>query len=199
MNLEEYHTLFIVATLGLALIVASPALAVFVPLQIGSEKFSEFWLLGPDQVAEGYPSNVRVGEDYKVFVGVGNHMGGSEYYMVRVKFRNITQIRSDIGGSVPSSSLSLYDYRFFVIDEDVLEFPLSFGFGDVVVEGNVLVLGAVIFEGVSFPVDASVVWDVEGAGFVFQFFFELWRYDMVSKTFRFDDLSVGLWLNMTVS
>jgi len=186
MNLEAYHALFIVATLGLALIVASPALAVLVPLQIGSEKFSEFWLLGPDHVAEGYPSNVQVDEDYKVFVGVGNHMGGSEYYMVRVKFHNISQ----------DSSLSLYDYRFFVSDDNILEFPLSFGFEDVDVEGNDLVLGAVTFEGVSFPVDISVVEDVGGAGFVFQYFFELWRYDLVSKTFRFDDLSVGIWLNL---
>ena len=115
-------------------------------------------------------------------------MGGSEYYMVRVKFKT---------GSLQDSSLSLYNYSFFVLDDDVLEFPLSFGFGDYAVDDD-LVLGAVIFEGVTFPVDLHVFRD-EGAGFVFQYLFELWRYDLVSKTFRFDDLSVGIWLNMTVS
>jgi len=60
-NLEEYRVLFLVVTLVLALIVASPVVSMIVP-QGSSERFSEFWLLGPDNLAEGYPLNVAVGE-----------------------------------------------------------------------------------------------------------------------------------------
>ena len=91
MSLEDYRILFIVATLGLSLVAASPALSAVVPFSGGSERFSEFWLLGPWHMAEGYPFDVGVGEEYSVFVGVGNHMGCSEYYVVYVKFRNSTQ------------------------------------------------------------------------------------------------------------
>ena len=180
------------------LLVTSLTFAFFVPLQIGSEKFSEFWLLGSDQVAEDFPSNVQVGEEYKVIVGVSNHMGGSEHYMIKVMLRNITQILSDMKGSVQCSLPSLYEYSFFVSDDEILQFPVSFGFEDEVVEGDVLVLGDVVFDGVRFPVDFSIIRDVNSDEFVFQLFFELWRYDMVSETFRFDDLAVGIWLNMTV-
>ena len=134
-----------------------------------------------------------------VFVGVGNHMGGSEYYMVNVKFRNSTQSLPDIDGSEASVLPSLYEFRFFVGDGMVWEMPVSFGFEDVVVENDVLVVGDVIVDGVSFPVDVSAVLDVEGGGFVFQLFFELWRYDVVSRAFRFHDRFVGIWLSMTVS
>jgi len=198
-NLKSYRNLFIVVTLVLTLVAASPVLGVVVPFQGGSERFSEFWLLGPDHIAENYPFNVGVDEEYRVFVGVGNHMGGSEYYMVNVKFRNGTQSLPDIDGSLPSSLSPLYEYRFFVGDGEVWEAPVTFGFEGDVVEGDVLFVGDVIVNGVSFPVDASTSWDSENSGFFFQLFFELWRYDVVSRAFRFHDRFVGIWLNMTSS
>jgi uncharacterized membrane protein len=66
-NLEEFRALFIVFTLGVALVVASPALAVFLP-EVGSERFSEFWLLNSNHVADDFPYNVGVGEVYNIFI-----------------------------------------------------------------------------------------------------------------------------------
>lgn len=197
MNLEDYRTLFLVVTLGLALVAASPVLGVVVPFGGGSERFSEFWLLGPDHMAEGYPFNVRAGEEYSVFVGVGNHMGGSEYYRVYVKLGNGTEFLPDIDGGVPSSLSPLYEFRFFVGDGGVWESAVTFGFEDVDVEGDVLVVGDIVIDGVSFPVGVSAVWDAEKEGYFFVLFFELWRYDVEYDSFKFDDRFVGLWLNMT--
>ena len=199
MNLEEYRVLFLVVTLGLALVAASPVVGLVVPFGGGSERFSEFWLLGPDHMAEGYPFVVGVGEVYSVFVGVGNHMGGSEYYMVYVKFSNGTEFLPDIDGGVASVLSPLYEYRFFVVDGEVWESSVTFGFEGVVVEGEVLSVGDVVINGVSFPVGASAVWDSESGGYFFELFFELWRYDGELDSFRFDDRFVGLWLNMTGS
>ncbi len=196
MNLEEYRVLFLVVTLGLALVAASPVLGVVVP-QVGSERFSEFWLLDAWNRTEYYPFVVGVDEEYRVFVGVDNHMGDSEYYMVNVKFRNSTQSLPDINGSLPSILSPLYEYRFFVGDGEVWESPVTFGFQDVVVEGDVLSVGNVIVNGVSFPVDASTSWDSEMGGYFFQLFFELWRYDVELDSFGFDDRFVGIWLSMT--
>jgi hypothetical protein len=195
-NLEEYRTLFMVATIVLALVAVSPVVGLVVP-QGGSERFSEFWLLGPDHMAEGYPFNVRAGEEYSVFVGVGNHMGCSEYYRVYVKLGNGSDFLPDIDGGVPSSLPALYEYRFFVGDSEVWESAVTFGFEGVVVDGDVLSVGNVIVDGVAFPVGASAVWDTERGGYFFVLFFELWRYDVEYDSFKFDDRFVGLWLNMT--
>ena len=199
MNLEEYRTLFIVATLGLALVAASPALSVVVPFQVGSQRFSEFWLLGPGHMAEDYPFDVGVGEEYCVFVGVGNHMGCSEYYVVYVKFRNSTQPLPDIGGSVPSSLPTLYEFRFFVGDGETWESLLTFAFQDVSLEGDVVFVGDVVINDVVFSVNSVSMRDSEDEGFYFQLFFELWRYDMTMQGFVFHDRFVGIWLNMKVS
>ena len=199
MNLEEYRILFLVVTLGLALVAASPVVGVVVPFDGGSEEFSEFWLLDAWNRTEYYPFVVGVDEEYRVFVGVGNHMGGSEYYKICLKFRNSTQPLPDINRSIPSSLPSLYEYMFFVLDGDVWESPVTFGFQDVSIEGDVLSVGDVIVDGVAFPVDASTSWVSAGNGFYFQLFFELWRYDVDLKTFSFTDRYVGIWLNMTSS
>jgi hypothetical protein len=184
-----------VATLGLALVAASPALSVIVPFGSDSEQFSEFWLLGPDHMAEGYPFNVGEGEEYSVFVGVANHMGGSEYYRVCVKFSN--GIGSIPVGGVPSSLSPLYEYRFFVGDGEVWESLMTFRFEELSVEANVLVVANVTINGVSFPIDASAVWDSESEGYFFELFFELWRYDVELHSFGFDSRAVGLRLNMS--
>ena len=74
---------------------------------------------------------------------------------------------------------------------------MSFGFEDVVLEGDVLTLGDIVIEEVSFPVDVSAIWDVERGGYFFQLFFELWRYDVVSESYSFVGRYVGFWINMT--
>jgi len=198
-NLEDYRTLFLVATLGCALVVASPALGVIVPFGGGSERFSELWLLSPGHMAEGYPSIVGAYEEYSVFLGVGNHMGGSEYYRVCVKLGNGSEFLPGVDGGVPSSLPCLYEYRFFVGDGEVWESAVSFGFRDVVADGDVLSVGGVVVDGMSFPVVASTGWDSDKGGYYFVLFFELWRYDVEYDVFRFDDRFVGLWLNMTAS
>lgn len=213
MNLDEYRILFLVVTLGLALVAAYPALAMVVPFTGGSEEFSEFWLLGPGHTAEGYPFSVGAGEMYSVFVCLGNHMGCSEYYMVYVKFGNSTQL--DFDSSKPSSLPLLYEFRVFVSNEDVWESPVTFGFQNVSVEDVVismdnvtmnvpiedvvLSVDDVIINGIVFPVDASTSWDSENSGFYFRLSFELWRYDTILKSFRFHNRVVGLQLNMTSS
>lgn len=213
MNLDEYRTVFLVVTLGLALVAAYPMLAMVVPFTGGSEEFSELWLLGPGHTAEGYPFSVGAGEMYSVFVCLGNHMGSSEYYMVYVKFGNSTQL--DLDSSKPSSLPPLYEFRVFVGDEDVWESPVTFGFQNVYIEDvvlsvdnvttnvpiedAVLSVGDVIINGIVFPVDASTRWDSKHGGFYFCLSFELWRYDTMLKSFRFHDRVVGLQLNMTSS
>ena len=199
MNLEEYQVLFLLGTLGLALVASSPLIAIAVPFQSDYERFSEFWLLGPDHLAEDFPSSVVADEMYNVFVGLGNHMGFSEYYTVYVKIRNVTQSLHDLDSSQPSPSSPLYEFRFSVADEEVWESLVTFGFPNVTINDDIMTVNKVIINGIVFPVDVSTSWDAENNGFYFQMFFELWRYDVTLKSFQFADQSVGFWPKMTDS
>lgn len=197
LNLEEIWSLVVVASLGLALVVASPALGLIVSLDSDSEGFSELTLLGPDHMAGGYPFDVSEGEEYSVFVGVGNHLGHSEFYRVCVKLTSSTEFLSDIEKNVASSMPCLYEYQFFLGDGEVWESLVSFGFEDVSLEDDILSVGNITLNDFVFPVDASLMWNSDEEGYFFELFFELWRYDLESASFRFDGRFVGLCLSIT--
>ena len=196
MNLDDYQTVFMVTILGLSLVVVSPTIGLYLPS--GGERFSELWILGPGHMAEGYPFNVVAGDVYRVFVGVGCHLGGSTYYAVVVKFRNQTQPLPNATVAEPSSLPALFEFQMFVEDGDVWEAPVDFAVMDVSVGVNTTVVGRLLVNGVLFEVDLPAVWDAVFAGFFYQLFFELWLYDSDTDEFRYYNRFVGLWLNMTV-
>ena len=199
MNLEEYRTVFAVTTLGLILMAAFPTLSLVVPFPRSAERFSELWVLGPNHMAEDYPFNVRVGEEYSVFVGVGNHMGSSSYYVLYVKFRNQTQPLPNATASEPSPLPPLYEFQAFVVDGETWEAPLTFEFLEVSRFENSCLVRRVMINDVVFWVDSSSSWDSENNGFYYQLFFELWLYDVTLRGFRFHNRFVGIWLNVTAS
>ena len=198
MSLEDCRTVFAVGSLVLILAAAFPGLSVVVSFPRGGERFSELWLLGPERMAEGYPFNVSVGERQgPVYVGVRNHMGCSQYYLIYVKLRNQTQPLPNATASEPSPLSPLYEFQFFLADGGMWEKPLSFAVGDVVFQDDSVFIGWISINDVVFVVNASTRWDSEYNGFYYQLFFELWLYSGDLQGFQFHDRFVGIWLNMT--
>ena len=191
LKFEDYKAVF--ATLGLigVLLFASPTLGFVLRLPSG-EKFSELWLLGPGHMAEDYPFNVEADVNYLVYVGVGNHMGCSAYYVVYVKFRNQTESLPNATAGTPSPLPPLFEYRLFVEDGKSWEAPLTFSF-----IGNQSVIQSLIVNNVEFAVNKTALWDVENNGYYYQLFMELWIYNVEFQAFEFHNRFVGLWLNMT--
>ena len=52
---------------------------------LSGEQFSELYLLGPNQMAENYPSNIAVGQNYSSLRGCRKSLGSSAYYVLYVK------------------------------------------------------------------------------------------------------------------
>lgn len=197
MKFQDYRTLFQVVSLASALLVAFPAMNMLVAFPRGGERFSELWLLGPNHMAEDYPFNVRAEEEYRLFVGVENHLGSSAYYQVCSKLRNQTQPLPNSTSSTPSPLSTAYEVQLFVGNEDIHETPIAFRILNISTQSDKLVVGSVEVNRQVFRVDSSSMWDPENGGFYFQLFFELWLYDTGESRFRFHDRFVGLWLNMT--
>jgi hypothetical protein len=198
MKLEDYKFIFVAVGLVGVLIFASPALSLVLRLP-GGERFSELWVLGPGHMAEDYPFNVRENESYLVYVGVGNHMGSSTYYVVYVKFRNQTEPLPDALNGTPSVLDPLLEYRVFLRDNEVLEREVLFSFEGISFEGNFCRVSSLVVDGCVLNVDKSAVWDEENHGFCFQLFFELWVYNATVSDFQYHNRFVWIWLNMTVS
>jgi hypothetical protein len=197
LRFQDYRSLFLGVSLISLLLAASPALSVVVSLPRGGERFSELWLLGPNHMAENYPFNVHVGEQYSVYLGLGNHMGESMYYAVYLKFRNQTQLLPNATISVPSSLPSLCEFRAFVSDGGAWEKLVTFSVLETSRFENSSYVKRLMVNDRDLLVDSSGIWDSENNGFYYQLFFELWLYDVALQSFGFHNRFVGIWLNMT--
>lgn len=198
MTFQDYRTVFQVGSLAFVLLAASPGLSLIVSsFPRSGESFSELWLLGLNHMAEDFPFNVQAGEEISLYLGVGNHLGHSGYYLVYAKFRNQTQPLPNSTSSEPSSLPSIHEFQFLLEDGDVWETPVTFEILDVSVEGDLMIVESVLVNGRAFEVDCSSIWDSENSGFYFQLFFELWVYNSEKSSFQFHERFVGVWLNMT--
>lgn len=197
MKFQDYRTLFQVGTLISVLLAASPALSIVAYFPRSGESFSELWLLGPNHMAEDYPFNILRGKSYSIFLGVGNHIGHSAYYLVYAKFRNQSQPLPNASRSEPSPLLRVYEFQFFLAHGDVCEKPVTFKIENASNLGDSMVVKSLSINHKIFTVDFSSNWDSENYGFYIQLFFELWLFDTIASSFRFHDRFAGIWLNMT--
>lgn len=203
MSFREYGLLFWTVVGVLALLVASSALSRIL-VYPRTEFFTELWILDTNRRAEDYPYNIAHNENYSVFLGVGNRLGYTGYYLVMVKFRNQSQSAptsfGPLGNRTPSSLPPLYNITAFVSDEQVWERPLTFSFDYVYdkalsrVEFYSMRLNGVVLDMSGY----TIVWDEGRKEFSGFLFFEAWIYNGTSKSFQYHDRFVSLRLNMTV-
>jgi hypothetical protein len=197
LTFQDYRSIFVVGSLSLMLLAASPALSLFIALPRSGEHFSELWLLGPDHMAEDYPFNVKIGESYKVYLGLANHMGEAKYYAVYLKFRNQTQPLPNATSSMPSPLLAFSELRALATEGETWEKPIVLSILQASSSGNSSSIDRLEINGYDSWVNTTAIWDSENNGFYYELFFELWLYNVSSQSFEFHDRFVGIWLNMT--
>jgi hypothetical protein len=198
MSFEDFKLLYVLSCIALGFIILSPTLAMVIKIP-GGERFSELWILGSDHMAENYPSNVKEKEVYKVYLGVGNHLGSLEYYRVYVKLRNETEpVPSAVNGT-PSTLEPLLEYHAFLSDNETWEKEILFSFEGVSFDGNISKVSKLVINGYTFEIDKVAMWDEERHGFYYQLFFELWLYNATASGFQFHSRFVWIWLNMMES
>jgi hypothetical protein len=202
MNLSEYKVLFIVVTVVVALFVASPVLS-RVLVYPRTEFFSEMWLLGPNHKAEGYPYNISRGQNYTVFLGIGNQLGYCAYYVVEVKFRNETQSAPSSFGPIenrtPSSMPSLFNISAFVADEQDWELPLAFSLDyEVSLDRSQVMFHNLTLNDEILGLEGySMAWNSTRKVFFGNLMFELWIYDAQATALSYHSRFVDLKFNMT--
>jgi uncharacterized membrane protein len=196
MKLGDYKLVFVAVGLIGVLLIASPAIAGAIRLPEG-EQFSELYLLGPSKMAENYPSNIAVGENYSVYVNVGNHLGSSAYYIIYVKLGNQTDQLPNATLGTPSPLAPLYEYRFSVQDIQNWSSLLSFSVSKASIQGNNSQINTLTINDQTFNVEKSATWNSNSTKFTYQLFFELWTYNEQNGTIEFNDRYVSLQLNLT--
>jgi uncharacterized membrane protein len=195
-KLREYRLMFVAICLIGVLLIASPVIGAVLRLPVG-EQFSELYLLDHRRMAEDYPFNLEEGTEYLVYVGVGNHLASSAYYVARVKLGNQSDLLPNSTSAKPSSLQQLYEYRFFVAENETWEAPLTFSISEASFRGNLSVINKISINNVEFPVNKQGEWNTESTGFYYRLFVELWIFNPQFGSVQFHNRYVGLRLNLT--
>jgi uncharacterized membrane protein len=74
------------------------------------EKFTEFYLLGPNRIADDYPSYLLTGENAEVIIGVVNHEYKPIDYTVEIWLSN----QSTIYNNISKENFSVYNNLWFL-------------------------------------------------------------------------------------
>jgi uncharacterized membrane protein len=116
---DDYLKLLALALIGLmAVIVVYPILA-----ERGSVvAFSELGIFGPNMKMGDYPRNVNVGQSFDLYLYVGNHEGGVEYFRVLAK---IGGLNSTISNTVPLDAPVLASWDFVLPNEGSTTLPVT--------------------------------------------------------------------------
>ena len=195
MNLENAKLLYVVSCILLGLIILLPTLFALVPLPEG-ERFTELWLLGPNHIIESGAVNVLLNNPYTFYLGVGNHMGGLEYYTVFVKLRSQSQAFQEMVTELPSSLEPVFEHRLFLQDNETWEKDFSFSFKNVLFEDNVSRVLLLSINGNDVSMDKILVRDEADGGFYCQILFELWIYNSTISAFQYHNRFVEFWINI---
>jgi uncharacterized membrane protein len=125
MILKNYKIAFTTIALIGVLLIATPALSIYVHLPSGTQ-FSDIYLLGPNHLATGYPFDITVGQNYTTYVVIANHLVAPAYYIAYVKLRNQTDLLPNVTTGMPSPVQPLYEYRSFLGNGENCIYTLTF-------------------------------------------------------------------------
>ena len=107
-------------------------LAVFVAvcpiIPSNGETFSELGVLGPTQTISEYPTNVTVGQQFNLYVYVGNHQGMASYYQVLVKEGNQATV---VSNSTAANLPPVLTQSLVLGDNSSTTFPVSLSMSTV--------------------------------------------------------------------
>ena len=196
MKLKDYKIIFIAVALVGVLLIASYAIAGAIRAPPG-EQFSELYLLGPEQMAQNYPSNIAVGQNYSVYVDVGNHLGSTGNYVLYVKLANATDQLPNTTTGTPSPLQPLYEYRFTLQDSAVFQRLLSFTVTDATTTSTNAQINTLKINDQTINIDKSTLWNSNSSKFPYTMFFELWLFNEQTGLVQFNDRYVSLQLNLT--
>ena len=197
MGLQQYRALLLIVTAVSALFIASPAIQklVFFPQ---TDFFTELSLSGPYNNAT-YPSNITVGENYRLYLNVDNHLGSCAYYVIETKFGNQTQSLPDSFNHTNSVLPSLGDITFFVADNESLQLPIDVSFQYKIDTNNSrqLDMQNITLNGATMTDPTTIAWNPDKSGFYGNLFFELWLYNDTTNALQYHQRYVSLWLKMS--
>ena len=110
-----------VAAVGVIVLIAVFNVSGYYLANRNVEPFSELGILGPNQKIADYPTSVFTGQNFTLYLYVGNHEGHVSYYQVLVKLGN----RSNANINASLSVQPITSYSMILLDNQTYLQPIT--------------------------------------------------------------------------
>ena len=111
-----------------AVLLFSVALTLYlIVTPVQGEHFTEFYILGPGGMAYNYPTNLSLGENGTVIIGVVNHEYESTDYVLKTLLGNVTLLENELNLDHNESFQGRFTFTPTVKGKGKLEFLLYKG------------------------------------------------------------------------
>jgi len=170
-----------------------------------SERFFQFYVLGPNHTAADYypgnDSNVNLGEPITWYIGVVNNMGTVQLVSVRIKTSNQTVPPPDDQRGLESPAPTVADFAQFLQDNETWEVSFVWSVSNATSSSGSTRILTVQINNESYP---ATSWSASN-GYNFRLIFELWTWQTDTNTFGYGWNTEGthrtawlqIWFNMT--
>jgi len=145
---------------------------------------------------ENYPYNIAVSHDCSLYIGVGNHLGSPTYYTIYVKLLNQADLLPSTNSATPSSLPAIYEYKFFLANNENQEAPLTFSISEASTNGDQATINQLVINNTPFNVNKLTIWNGDSTGFYCRLLCELWVYNATIGSLQFHNRAVSLQLNL---
>jgi uncharacterized membrane protein len=196
MKLENHRFFFIIVGIIGLLLIASPGLIELIP-NPASEQFSELYMLDSNHLTNNYPHNVELGQNYSVYVGVGNRLGAPAYYVLYVKLLSDADQLPNAQTDESSSAKILYEYNFAVDDNQTWENALTFSITQGLTTNSQALINNLSINGNVISVNKSALWDSISLSYPYKLLLELWVYNIQQDKIDYSNRYVYLNFNFS--
>jgi uncharacterized membrane protein len=196
MKLENHRFFFIIMGIIGLLLIASPALLELIPIPAG-EQFSELYMLDSNHLTNNYPHNVTLGQDYSIYVGVGNRLHAPAYYVLHVKLLSDSDQLPNAQMGESSSAKIIYEYNFAVDNNQTWESVLNFSITQGSTTTSQALINNISINGNDISVNKSALWDSNSLNYPYKLLLELWVYNAQQDKIDYSNRYVYLNFNFS--
>ena len=196
MKLSHFKISFIAILLIVTIIFASAAVGRIIVIP-EAPQYSEIYILGPGGKAENLPFNISEGQQYSIYLGVGNHKNSAQTYLIDLKIRNQTQSLPVEATGVPSELPTAYQYNVFVEKGKGWQTQMHFSVSSFSSSSNESYLKSLTVDGSTANVNLAAAWDTQNKGYYYQVLFELWTLNPDTAVANYQNRYVYFWMNVT--
>jgi len=204
MSLDDWHLVFVSVVFTLVLAACAPVAMAYLPRKV--QPFSIIAVLGEEgKIGRYFPEdnpNIGVGDVMNWTLYLYNHMGETQYFVVKIKLLNSSMLAPNSTIQVPSPAPVVFEIRRFLSYNETWIHHLDWSILNITRVGSSTRVESVMIN------DKIAHFNVQATnGNNFRMVLELWVYDVQSEKLDFgwksSEESYGpwnqIWFNTTVT